>query len=51
LNNENIFLNTNHVQQLNFAVERCVTDLQNPFSVQIDTEKISSLKGILYPVL
>ncbi|XP_060081209.1 uncharacterized protein LOC132560562 [Ylistrum balloti] len=48
LNNENIFMNLNStsVQQVNLAVERCVTDMVNPFSVKMTPS--SSLKDGLH---
>ncbi|XP_033734250.1 cell growth regulator with RING finger domain protein 1-like [Pecten maximus] len=50
LNNENIFMNLNStsVQQVNLAVERCVTDMVNPFSVKIWPGELSSLKDGLH---
>ncbi|OWF40659.1 Cell growth regulator with RING finger domain protein 1 [Mizuhopecten yessoensis] len=50
LNNENIFMNLNStsVQQVNLAVERCVTDMVNPFSVKMRPNELSSLKDGLH---
>lgn len=38
-------LNASSVQQVNHAVEKCVTDIINPFSVQMMPNTLSSLKG------